>query len=80
MPIEFKSYVCSKEDFDYKDDEYYSSIFGLIAEAFNESETLFQFLKKTLNIVYYTKLSILITILMGIFHLIMVYTGKLKKN
>lgn len=76
MPIESNSHICSKEDFNYQDDETYSSIFSLIAEAFNESETLFEFLRKTLNIIYYTKLSILITIMMGIFHLSMVYTGK----
>lgn len=76
MAIDSSSYVCSKDNFNYTDDENYSSMFSLIAEAYNESETLCQFLKKTLNIIYYTKLCILVTILLGVFHFCMVYTGK----
>lgn len=64
------------DDGNFKDnDSSYNSVINRVGEAVNESETLFEFIRKTMSIFYYTKIVTLFMIIVAIYHFTMIFTG-----
>ena len=51
-----------------------------ISEAANESETLYEFIKKVYQILFYTKLVVFCTFFLLIFHISITFNGNKKKR